>query len=197
MKLITFTGVMGSGKSTAVSALEEFRPHRTLFKNVKFAEPLYQMQEFIYNTVEPAYKRPKEFIKDRKLLQWLGTEFGRNSIRDSIWVDLWKSKVLECKSDSLLLRDYYVTCDDVRFDNEAQAVHDLEGYVIKIINNRSHTLIDTTTGIRNHASENGISDKYVDFQIHNDYSIEEFKTGLKNIFEIISKSKQKENKNGI
>jgi dephospho-CoA kinase len=85
MKLIAFTGQMGSGKSTAVSTLREFADNPV--HNIKFAQTLYDIQNYIYERIESVYKRPEDFIKDRKLLQWIGTEWGRGTISESLWVD--------------------------------------------------------------------------------------------------------------
>lgn len=160
--LITFTGAMGVGKSTAINYLHS-RARRA--KNVKFAQSLYDIQEFIYDLISPVYQRPKTFIKDRKLLQWLGTDWGRDTISPTLWVDLWKANVEMAMGG--FSSNEVVTCDDVRFDNEAQAVRDMGGVVVRITSSRNGERIDTGAGIKNHASEAGISEKFVDFTIDN------------------------------
>ncbi len=192
MKLIAFTGPMGSGKSTAIEILKGFRPVRTGFANVKFAGPLYEMQEMIYRRISSVYTRPTTFVKDRKLLQWLGTEFGR-SLSESLWVDLWASEVKKIESrwtDNGM--DCYVTCDDVRFDNEAEAVRSMGGYVIKLTCDRNKDRITTANGIAGHASEAGISDNLIDFTISNNDTEEVFKLKLNKLFEQIAQNKRKE-----
>jgi hypothetical protein len=174
MRLIAFNGQMGCGKSTAIASLETalgFPP--TL---VKFAGVLYEMQETLYKMIEPVYKRPPGFIKDRKLLQWLGTEWGRGLDQD-LWVSIWINKV-----STALERGEYVVCDDVRYDNEAEIVKSLGGTIIKITSNRAAERIDTSAGIKNHSSEGGINEKFIDFTIANDGSLQHYETSLADLY---------------
>jgi hypothetical protein len=183
---------MGSGKSTAIEFLKDFRPHKTGFANVKFAEPLYHMQEMIYRRIAAVHLRPQDFVKDRKLLQWLGTEWGRGTISDTIWVDLWRAKVAEVTEYwTRNGMDTWVTCDDVRFDNEAEAVKALGGYIIKLTSSRNLERITTNTGIKAHASEAGISANLVDFEVENSDSVSSFHEKLKNVFEHIVRNNQR------
>ncbi len=59
----------------------------------------------------------------RQLLQLVGTDFGRNIINKDIWVDL---TLFNYKDDS------YWIMPDVRFRNEAIAIKNLGGVVIRI-----------------------------------------------------------------
>lgn len=170
--IIGLTGKMGVGKSTAIECIRDIN---SIF-NIKFAAPLYEIQDFIYDVISRVYKTPEGFVKDRKLLQLLGTEWGRQHIKESLWLDLWKdtvSRVLKIYDDSII-----ITCDDVRFDNEAQAVKELGGIVIEIISDKSQNRIDTTQGISNHKSEAGVDKQYIDFVVHNNGTVEELKAQL-------------------
>lgn len=180
MIIIGFSGSMGSGKSTAIDFLKTLNCNVI---NVKFAQPLYDMQEYVYKRIESVYSRPENFIKDRKLLQWLGTEWGRETISKNIWLDLWKEKV----------RQYFehtsspiIVCDDIRFDNEAEAVHSVGGYVVRILSNKNEERIDTKAGLSKHASESGIDKKLVDYDITNDGTISEFQLAIRNLFGLIN-----------
>jgi hypothetical protein len=186
IKIVTFTGRMGVGKSTAIQILDEI-PNTALY-NVKFAEPLYRMQEEIYNIISSVYKRPADFVKDRKLLQWLGTEWGRGTISESLWIDIWKSEVKDLVMDEGSLDKYFtvgggesntiITCDDVRFDNEAEAVKSLGGIIIQLTSNKTDQRINTTNGISGHASEKGVDKKYIDYTIENNGTMEELRDKL-------------------
>lgn len=179
MKLIAFTGKMGSGKSTAIQIFKDLYLEKKVIEH-KFAQPLYDMQEYIYRRLEPAYVRPDNFVKDRKLLQWLGTEFGRN-LKESLWVDLWKEKVAKSTNVDAVL------CDDCRFDNEAKTVKEMGGKIIMLISAETNNRIDTKDGIPNHKSEQGVDQKYVDFVVDNRYSLTMFKANLEEIFNQIMK----------
>jgi hypothetical protein len=179
MNLIAFTGSMGTGKSTAVQYLKDLNIEKRV-DLVKFAAPLYDIQEVVYNRIKAAHTRPETFTKDRKLLQWLGTEWGR-SIDANLWVNLWKAEV---KSISDKYPDAVIVCDDCRFDNEAKAVREMGGKIIKIISTKSGERIDTKAGIKQHSSESGISEQYVNYWVDNSYTLETYKSQLENIFEL-------------
>ena len=113
MKIIAFSGKMGVGKSTAIERI--YAKSNGVVHLVKFAQPLYDMQEFIYRRISSVVQRPANFTKDRKLLQWLGTDWGRG-MKETLWVDLFKAqveKILDHNPTAVIV------CDDVRFDNEA------------------------------------------------------------------------------
>ncbi len=150
---------------------------------MKFAQPLYDMQEYMYKRVEAVHQRDETFIKDRKLLQWIGTEWGRDSISKTLWVDLWKNEVRSVRKTFKI--DTIITTDDCRFDNEAEAVKSLGGVIVKIVSNKNGERIDTTSGIVQHKSEAGVSDKFIDFTIDNSYSKAEFYKELSRVLKSV------------
>lgn len=161
VRLIALTGQMGSGKSTVTRILQEHSLDDC--EVVKFAGPLYEMQEAIYDIINRPIPQPK----DRKLLQWLGTEWGR-SIDQELWVKLFKERTQE-----LWDLDTNVLNDDCRFNNEAEAVKAMGGKIV---------LIESTPEIRGqriqlqntgHPSEAGIDVKYLDYVLTNNGSLED------------------------
>lgn len=164
---------MGVGKTTAVKAFGELQKVHC----VKFAQPLYDMQEYIYGRISSVVKRQSDFMKDRKLLQWLGTDWGRDTISPTIWVDIWKAEV-----NSYLAQGATVVCDDVRFDNEAQTVLDMGGTVLKIVSEDTENRIDTKSGLVQHKSELGVSSNLVSHTIVNNGTLEQFKDSLFRFF---------------
>jgi hypothetical protein len=176
-----FTGPMGSGKSEAIKTLKEhvenLGPFSAQVELVKFAAPLYDMQEYIYNRISLAHARPESFVKDRLLLQWLGTEWGRGTISANLWVDLWAATVKQIQKEN---PSAIIVCDDCRFDNEAAAIHEVGGKVIKISTFKSSDRIDTS--LSSHPSENGISLSNVDFIIENNDSLDNYKKQLIYLF---------------
>lgn len=172
--LIAFAGdTYGVGKTTAMEILRE----RLLLRagittvQVKFAQPLYDMQNFIYNRAN----LPLPDTKDRKLLQWLGTEWGREK-DPNLWMDIFKNEV-----NILNQRypKYFIVNDDVRFDNEAETIKELGGKIIKI---RGNSRIPQQ-GIKNHKSEQGINETYIDFYINNDGGIDKLKASIEQLIE--------------
>lgn len=164
---------MGSGKSTAMEQVRDLSNRKVV--NLKFAAPLYEMQELLYKTIEPVYKRPKNFVKDRKLLQFLGTEWARNTISPTIWIDLWKYEFNYIQENA---PEIIVMVDDVRFDNEAEAIKSFGGILLQIKSDKTETRIDTKSGITGHASEGGIDLKHVDYIVENNGTIDDLRSAL-------------------
>lgn len=171
--IIGFTGSMGSGKSTAIDCIKELQ-HKKVY-NIKFAQPLYDMQEYVYRRVSTVYERPSTFIKDRKLLQFLGTDWGRETINDTVWIDLWKQEVKSILNSTART---IITCDDVRFDNEAEAIKSMGGIVVKLESTHSAKRIDINAGITGHKSESGVKLELVDCIIENNGSIDDLRSSL-------------------
>lgn len=176
--IITLSGPMGSGKSTAIAEITKQFPNSRL---IKFAGTLYDIQEMIYDRISSVYTRPEDFVKDRKLLQWLGTDWGRDTISQTLWVDIWRAEAESCEEAGVV-----VLCDDCRFDNEASIIKDMGGYIIKLNSDRNLDRAQGGEGIKAHASESGIDSKYVDIAIDNNGTIEEFKHSISNAVHDIS-----------
>lgn len=183
--IIAFTGKMGSGKSTAAKQLEKLGYYVTI---LKFAAPLYDIQELIYRRIEPIIRRDHTFEKDRKLLQLLGTEWGR-SLDEDLWVKLWKQDVEKLTNRFKDRPNHIIVVDDCRFDNEAQAVTDKGGYIVNIqcdgLAYSTRTILSKSG--TEHSSERGISSRFILATLENNGTVEELKENLKNIMNLIEK----------
>jgi hypothetical protein len=141
-RLVALTGAAGSGKSTATRYLVEHHGY-TL---VKFAGPLKDMLRAIGlddDEIEGGLKEaPSEMLcgkTPRHAMQTLGTQWGRDCIGEDFWIRLWRYRAAMVGGR--------VVVDDCRFPNEAQAIRELGGIIIKL---------DGRGGIAgNHASEAG------------------------------------------
>lgn len=159
--VVAFTGVAGSGKSTATRYLI-VRHGYTL---VKFAGPLKDMMRAIGLTEDEIEGGLKEqpshtlFGKTpRHAMQALGTEWGRDLIHPDFWISLWRRRV-----ETVLADGGRVVTDDCRFPNEARAVRKFGGNIY---------LLSGRGGIAgNHASEKGCED--MDHVLINKGSIDE------------------------
>jgi dephospho-CoA kinase len=164
LKILAVTGSMGSGKSTVTGLIKAEICKRRSWQLVKFAQPMYDMQEYIYDRAGLTIPKPK----DRKLLQWLGSDWGR-SIDVNLWVNIWKANAeLELKRSPNIL----VMCDDLRFDNEAEMVKSVGGKILCLEATSTQRakrieLINST-----HQSENGVDPMYIDKVIKNNGSLE-------------------------
>jgi hypothetical protein len=121
MKIIlAFTGLMGSGKSTAANHLVKYHGYQL----VKFAGPLKAMtaafgldKEHIEGSLK---EKPCSLLggkTPRYFMQMLGTEFGRNLIDPDLWIRAWEHQVVQVPEGTPIV------VDDCRFPNEAEAVH--------------------------------------------------------------------------
>jgi hypothetical protein len=124
---------------------------------VSFAQPLRDMLHALgvpYTSMWAAKELPLEVLcgkTPRYALQTLGTEWGRKLIGNDIWVAAAHRAIQE----KLRRHGMLVVLDDVRFDNEANVIHDLGGMVVRI--KRPGYEYSTV-----HASERGVSPELVD-----------------------------------
>jgi hypothetical protein len=176
--IIGLSGYARSGKDEAAKVLvEEFG-----FTRVAFADKL---RDFLYaeNPIvsvwriwdgEPGVVRVQDVIdrytwdnykstmygeEIRELLQRLGTEAGRQTLWDTIWIDAAFAPYHE---------DDNIVVTDCRFPNEAQAIRSRGGYIWRIER--------YGVGPANaHESETSLDDYEFDLTIKNDGTLEEFR----------------------
>lgn len=89
----------------------------------------------------------------RYAMQTLGTEWGRQMISETLWVDACMARVDGCAS--------HVVISDVRFANEARAIRERGGVIVRIV--RPGMIIPESA----HASEAGLPPDMVDLLIEN------------------------------
>ena len=150
MKRIAFGYKMRCGKDTAV----EYLINKYGGTRISFADPLYDILHYAQNVC--GFERGK----DRKFLQFIGTEWAREK-NNNVWIDIAVKKARETR------HNVYVS--DVRFRNEFDAMRDNDFVLVKI--NRG--------GVEksDHSSEvelDGVPDYEWDFVLDNDGTLEEF-----------------------
>ncbi len=159
--IIGLCGAAGAGKNTVAERL--CIAHK--FVPLAFADPLYAAVSAITGlTVGQLQDRSRKenalgFIdcSPRRLLQTLGTDWGRNMIHPEIWVMATMRKIEEHPEFN-----YCIT--DVRFANEAAAVKARGGFVWRVIRPGFSTLDGSAAA---HESERGVPIEYVDDEIVN------------------------------
>lgn len=166
--VIGITGKAGAGKNLAGSLV----PGATV---IQLADPIYEMLAVMLGvTVERL--REREFKESpvawvgkspRELLQTLGTEWGRNTIRQDLWIIVAKRRI----ADMLEAGRRPVVVADVRFDNEAEMIHDHGGVVWKILRNDDRD----SDG---HSSEAGISSSLIDRTIFNTGTVADLRAAV-------------------
>ena len=120
-QMILLSGKMGSGKTTIQKSLIEQYNRRPNQKAVaiNFADPLYEMMRAV-QVVGDKYGLRAQDPKDRKLLQVLGTEWGRDVYGPDVWVNALEFKVaaLRVRVGLLAYEHSLVVVGDCRFKNE-------------------------------------------------------------------------------
>lgn len=159
-KLIGIAGKKGAGKDTAAQYLSRVYGLRIL----SFADPIKDALAVMFGVPVSLFHDPetKEIpspellgFSPRFLMQTLGTEWGRDTVRSTLWIDLLIRKAKKVRSSYA-----GVVVPDVRFDNEAEAIRSAGGAIWLIRRNQE-------TAADQHPSEVGVSPSLIDFTIDN------------------------------
>ena len=123
--LIGLCGAKGSGKTFIA---ENMRDHHGA-TILRFADTLKDMMRVMGFTeahlTGDQKETPSEVLKGktpRYAMQTLGTEWGRQMLHDTVWVDILVAKSKQVQG--------MVVVDDVRFPNEIEAIHNNGGIVV-------------------------------------------------------------------
>jgi hypothetical protein len=184
MEIIGLSGYARCGKdSTAAVLVKEFG-----FKRVAFADKLREVLLALDPIVAPSkelyfthsktvvnlsevidvygwsgYKETDFGPEIRRLLQRLGTEAGRQTLWDSIWVDAALTRHDE---------DAKLVVTDCRFPNEAEAVTSRGGVMWRIMR-------QGVGPANTHASETSLDDWDFDAYVHNDGTLADLAGSVK------------------
>lgn len=166
MKIVGFTGLSRSGKSTAAEMFARSRLETGTGIVMSFAAPFKQMLATLYKinglSQSAILDRMEGHLKDkpdpqffdrtpREMMIWLG-ESGRVKINPDIWVETVRNQIRYAPENSR------VAINDVRQHNEARMIHDVGGKIVLIKGRGQHS---------GHPTDNLPYDM-VDMIIHND-----------------------------
>lgn len=176
-RVIGITGKIGSGKSTLASFLV-----KKGYTEYSLAKPLKKIGEIfgfsknqLYGTQEQKLQvHPKWGISSREFLQKVGTDLFRVNlpqcipdmkIDKTVWVDLFKMEVQKNPDKKYVI-------SDVRFLDEASAIKELGGIIIRTVRENS---ISTQSGSEHvHVSEQEMDQIVPDYTVDNNkLSLEE------------------------
>jgi hypothetical protein len=181
--IIGILGRKGAGKDTiADHMIKNYK-----FQKLVLAQPLKDACKVLFNfNDEQLYGNLKETIdpnwgvSPRQVLQYVGTDIFRKDItriipdiNSNFWVNLMSTKYKQMKENDPNIR---VVVSDVRFENEINEIHKLNGIIIKV----------TRPGMSNndmHDSERLIDNLHGDYEIQNDSGIEELYNKINNILD--------------
>lgn len=163
------------------------------YKETELGEEWWYWKNSLGKTVpyleNPTYDRCLNKLTPRRILQLMGTECGRQIIHSNIWVNATMSDyhqkydagdIIDGKVVSIYPEDSNWIITDCRFLNEAKAVKDRDGIMIRV--NRPHygtSMVDLANA---HESELAL-DTYEHFNyiIDNDGIIEDLAVKIKEI----------------
>lgn len=168
--IIGITGRARTGKDTVanfiIAAIGGYR--------YSFADPLRAMLKPLGIDLDDPYwqARKEEVIpaigvSPRRLLQTLGTEWGRDIINPNLWLILAKQRLLQHGPGMVI--------PDIRFENEAAWVREQGGVII-------HLARSGVKRVEAHVSETGIALKDTDATLFNNGTLEELQTAIRRLF---------------
>lgn len=151
---IAFIGHAGSGKTTIAHYMSEYYGYYVR----SFATPVKEFaSEILLRPID------KTDPKDRKFLQYLGTELGRARDPD-IWIKHFNMEMQNLESDSI----NHVIVDDCRFINEADYLKSMGFVLIRLVGRQSEMTKETS----NHSSETEQTSIECDFELDNSKDLE-------------------------
>ena len=176
--IIGLIGRLQSGKTTVAKFIEEEveRCHVIAFADF--------LKEMIFNaglcTEEELWGKKTDF--SRLIMQKIGSEIIRQQVDQNFWVKKMKERI-----DQIIL-DYgrlsNIIIHDVRFQNEAMLIRSYEhSAIIKI----TRPSLKINKEENQHISETELDNyKYANFETINDGSLEDLKTTVKKILNIMN-----------
>jgi len=182
--LIGILGIKYSGKDTIADHLV----NNYHFNKTTFAKPLKDICKILFCfSDDQLYGNKKDIIDKnwgitpRTVMQYIGTNIFRNdinkiipNIKDNFWINL-----MELKFNSI----NNLVISDVRFQNEIDKIHEMNGIIIKVIRPNLYN-------IDNHESEYGIDKLNGDFIIYNNGTLDHLYNNIDKIMININEFKK-------
>lgn len=170
--LIGVAGRARSGKDTVanfiVAAIGGYR--------YSFADPIRAMLAPLgVDMSDPYWQARKEEsipalgVSPRRMMQTLGTEWGRQLINPDLWLIMAHQRLLQNGPGMVI--------SDVRFDNEAAWIRKHGGRII-------HVIRPDTKAVEAHASEDGIEMQDTDARLFNSGTLEELQLSVRELLRV-------------
>lgn len=170
--LIGIAGRARSGKDTVanfiVAAIGGYR--------YSFADPIRAMLAPLgVDMSDPYWQARKEEpipalgVSPRRMMQTLGTEWGRQLVNPDLWLIMAHQRLLQNGPGMVI--------SDVRFDNEAAWIRKHGGRII-------HVIRPDTKAVEAHVSEDGIEMQDTDAQLFNSGTLEELQLTVRELLRV-------------
>ena len=173
--LIGLIGNKRVGKSTFADYIVDNKG----FKTIAFADPIKEGVKIMFDLTEEQVNGDLKEVVDkrwgltpRQFLQTVGTDLCRNTFGQDVWIKRMKMEIEKKMSEK---SDIIVS--DIRFPNEAEAVKEMGGILIKIENPRIQKPNDS-----GHISEKLIDQiKYDKLIINDKNTVEQYHKDIDNL----------------
>jgi len=170
--LIGIAGRARSGKDTVanfiIAAIGGYR--------YSFADPIRAMLAPLgVDMNDPYWQARKEDVipalgvSPRRMMQTLGTEWGRNLINPDLWLVMAHQRLLRNGPGMVI--------SDVRFENEAAWIRKHGGRII-------HVIRPEAKAVEAHASEDGIEMQDTDARLFNSGTLEELQLSVRELLHV-------------
>ena len=170
--LIGIAGRARSGKDTVanfiIAAIGGYR--------YSFADPIRAMLVPLgVDMSDPYWQARKEDVipalgvSPRRMMQTLGTEWGRQLINPDLWIIMAHQRLLQNGPGMVI--------PDVRFENEAAWIRKHGGWII-------HVIRPEAKAVEAHASEDGIEIQDTDAQILNSGTLEDLQLSVRKLLRV-------------
>ena len=147
---IAFMGKKSSGKDTCFELISQIYENCV---NLKFAGPLYKILTYAQNTCKFKVE------KDRKFLQYIGTQWGRD-IDKNVWLNLMKESIENNNDKNIIITD-------LRFQNEFDYLKKNNFIIVKLVRDYIPTEQECEKESL-HISENDLNEcTSFDYEIYN------------------------------
>lgn len=172
-RLVGMTGRAGSGKNLVASMI----PGAVV---IQLADPLYAALSMLTGIPE-VLLRHREFKEQpvpwlgkspRQMLQTLGTEWGRETVAQDIWLQLCRRRIDQLREQGISM----AVVADVRFDNEAAMIREAGGRICHV----RRPIADEADV--EHKSEAGIKMLDGDVLLVNDGTVEDLRRKVEEAF---------------
>ena len=141
-----------------------------------FADPIRAMLAPLgVDMSDPYWQARKEepipalSVSPRRMMQTLGTEWGRQLINPDLWLIMAHQRLLQNGPGMVI--------SDVRFDNEAAWIRKHGGRII-------HVIRPETKAVEAHASEDGIEMQDTDARLFNSGTLEELQLSVRELLRV-------------
>lgn len=172
-KLIALAGPAYCGKDTVAAILKKQFP----VKSVAFADPIRDaLRAMLGLNDDHFFGHLKEVDipwlgkSPRKLMQTLGTEWGRGLIHEDLWLLIAGRKI-----NDLMASGYHAVVTDCRFENEAAYIRNQGGVIWHIERNG-------TKSVSAHKSEAGVAFAWGDVKIDNNGTLSDLEDEVSDCF---------------